>query len=334
MTSGAGTTNLVWDGAGRVSAIAFPNGNSNAFAYNGLSQRVGKLDSGGQFGYTLADDSIDANVLADGQASYQYGAGLVSEVRGGVSKAYHADALGTTRAMSGASGTVTDELETDAFGNTVSSVGSTPSPFGFAGQHGYQTDADSGLMRLGYRFYDASVGRFISRDPIQAGYNWYTYCDNDPINAVDPEGLFALGDVVNAGIHITQLILDTTVAVDTRPADYISYNIGFNWPIGLGGNAQLVFTKDGDIYVGAGPSVGTPGPSVSVVDGWLSQKEAPTRQEMDNFLSGGSVNGSGGFIIGGGDTVSKNDGQILNAGEMGYSTPSAGINGTWDFHLF
>ena len=334
VTSGAGTTNLTWDGAGRVSAIDYPGGNSNAFAYNGLSQRVGKLDSGGQFGYTLASDSIDANVLADGQASYQYGAGLVSEVRGGVSKAYHADALGTTRAMSGASGTVTDELETDAFGNTVSSVGSTPSPFGFAGQHGYQTDADSGLMRLGYRFYDASVGRFISRDPIQAGYNWYTYCDNDPINAVDPEGLFALGDVVNAGIHITQLILDTTVAVDTRPADYISYNIGFNWPIGLGGNAQLVFTKDGDIYVGAGPSVGTPGPSVSVVDGWLSQKEAPTRKEMDNFLSGGSVNGSGGFIIGGGDTVSKNDGQILNAGEMGYSTPSAGINGTWDFHLF
>ena len=44
-------------------------------------------------------------------------------------------------------------------------------------------------MRLGYRFYDASVGRFLSRDPIRAGYNWYTYCDNDPVNAVDPEGL-------------------------------------------------------------------------------------------------------------------------------------------------
>ncbi|WP_395144261.1 hypothetical protein [Armatimonas sp.] len=29
-------------------------------------------------------------------------------------------------------------------------------------------------MRLGYRMYDASTGRFISRDPIQDGYNWYT----------------------------------------------------------------------------------------------------------------------------------------------------------------
>jgi uncharacterized protein RhaS with RHS repeats len=37
--------------------------------------------------------------------------------------------------------------------------------------------------------YDASTGRFISRDPIQDGYNWYTYCENDPLNAIDPEGL-------------------------------------------------------------------------------------------------------------------------------------------------
>lgn len=72
---------------------------------------------------------------------------------------------------------------------TVASSGSTPTPFGFAGQHGYQTDTESGLMRLGHRYYDASTGRFISRDPIRAGYNWYVYCDNDPINAVDPEGL-------------------------------------------------------------------------------------------------------------------------------------------------
>jgi hypothetical protein len=37
--------------------------------------------------------------------------------------------------------------------------------------------------------YDTSTGRFISRDPIRDGYNWYTYCQNDPINDVDPKGL-------------------------------------------------------------------------------------------------------------------------------------------------
>jgi hypothetical protein len=37
--------------------------------------------------------------------------------------------------------------------------------------------------------YDASTGRFISRDPIQDGYNWYAYCGNDPVSSIDPEGL-------------------------------------------------------------------------------------------------------------------------------------------------
>ena len=47
-------------------------------------------------------------------------------------------------------------------------------------------------MKLGYRYYDASTGRFLSRDPIRDGDNWYAYCDNDPVNAVDPTGLDGL----------------------------------------------------------------------------------------------------------------------------------------------
>jgi RHS repeat-associated protein len=66
-------------------------------------------------------------------------------------------------------------------------------PFKFAGGHGYQADADSGLMLLGARYYDASVGRFISRDPIgyEGGLNVYSYCTNGPTSLIDPEGLDA-----------------------------------------------------------------------------------------------------------------------------------------------
>lgn len=99
------------------------------------------------------------------------------------------DALGSVRALTNSSGSVTDSKSTDAFGLVVTASGSTPTPFGFAGNHGYQQDDETGLMRLGHRMYDASTGRFISRDPIHDGYNWYTYCENDPLNAVDPEGL-------------------------------------------------------------------------------------------------------------------------------------------------
>ena len=183
-----GSISLSWDAESRLKSET-TGGTTVNYAFNGLGQRVGK--SGGvSASYILADDSIDTEVLADGSASYAHGVtGLISENRGGTSKFYHPDALGSVRALTNTSGTVTDSRSTDAFGLVVASSGSTPTPFGFVGSAGYQQDSETGLMRLGHRMYDASTGRFISRDPIQAGYNWYAYCENDSVNAVDPSGL-------------------------------------------------------------------------------------------------------------------------------------------------
>lgn len=35
---------------------------------------------------------------------------------------------------------------------------------------------------------DASTGRFISRDAVKDGRNWYTCAANSPVNCVDPDG--------------------------------------------------------------------------------------------------------------------------------------------------
>ena len=48
---------------------------------------------------------------------------------------------------------------------------------------------ETGLQLLGHRYYDSSTGRFITRDPIKDGRNWYGYCDNNPVNAIDADGL-------------------------------------------------------------------------------------------------------------------------------------------------
>ncbi|MCF6245659.1 MAG: RHS repeat-associated core domain-containing protein, partial [Sulfurovum sp.] len=65
------------------------------------------------------------------------------------------------------------------------------------------------------RYYDPTLGRFISSDPIEflAGdFNFYRYVGNDPVNWNDPSGLFtdelaALGGLIYAGAAAGAAIL-------------------------------------------------------------------------------------------------------------------------------
>ena len=41
------------------------------------------------------------------------------------------------------------------------------------------------------RFYDSRQGRMLSKDPIKRDINGYPYCNNDPVNCVDPTGEIA-----------------------------------------------------------------------------------------------------------------------------------------------
>ena len=75
----------------------------------------------------------------------------------------------------------------DAYGNKTEDIGIGDAPFGYCGEY---TDLSSGLIYLRNRYYDPSIGRFISEDPVKNGLNWYIYCSNNPINRIDPFGLF------------------------------------------------------------------------------------------------------------------------------------------------
>lgn len=50
-------------------------------------------------------------------------------------------------------------------------------------------DDETGTYYLRARYYSPITGLYISEDPICAGLNWYTYCDNNPILFIDPWGL-------------------------------------------------------------------------------------------------------------------------------------------------
>lgn len=46
-----------------------------------------------------------------------------------------------------------------------------------------------GLIYFNARYYDPAVGRFVTEDPAKKGASWFSYCGNNPINAIDQKGM-------------------------------------------------------------------------------------------------------------------------------------------------
>ena len=90
-----------------------------------------------------------------------------------------------------ATGAAVAHYEYDAFGNQITSATSGTKANDFA--HRFSTkflDDETALYYYGYRYYDATVGRWINRDPIgeRGGLNLYGFVYNEPNNWLDRLG--------------------------------------------------------------------------------------------------------------------------------------------------
>ena len=82
----------------------------------------------------------------------------------------------------------------DPYGTPLSDPAVThpwPSPGGFLNK---PTSTVTGLVDIGARVYDTTLGRFLSVDPLldvgdPTSHNGYSYTNHDPINSSDPTGL-------------------------------------------------------------------------------------------------------------------------------------------------
>jgi RHS repeat-associated protein len=223
--TGDGAWTYTWDGENRLKAMYLSSANIPVasrwrleFGYDYLGRRTQKVvkDGNGAVlstrrylydGWRLLAEVDEANApvrtclwgldlsgsLPDGPNNAGGIGGLVAITDHAAPMSTHFpayDGNGNVAALVKADGTLSARYEYSPFGELIRATGpmARTNPFRFSTKY---WDEESGLVYYGERYYNPTLGRWISRDPIEeeGGNNLYAFNWNDPINQVDPTGL-------------------------------------------------------------------------------------------------------------------------------------------------
>ena len=222
----------VWSPQGNLLRVSNYTSIQGLYAYDGLGRRVeAKEGSSTTFYAYEGTDTLAEIVPSAPSPDYVYANGIrIARTGGTVSTTYYiTDALGSTRLVTDTSGRVVFSDNYQPFGSDNTSKGSET--YKFTGKPVSQT---TGLYYDYQRWYDPSIGRFISQDP-SAGYlsdpqslNPYVYVLDNPTGLSDPSGaspwyvdfLESLGPgngILNIAQHFTGVNTDQLVGATLGP---------------------------------------------------------------------------------------------------------------------
>ncbi|MBE6912597.1 MAG: RHS repeat-associated core domain-containing protein [Ruminococcaceae bacterium] len=184
---------------------------TDTFAYNGYGEMSRSIVDGVVTNYTYYADGLRRSKTTNGVTTYHMldGDDVIADLNGsyeltdlylrgiaGQLEMYEDDSAewsyiapihGDVRELLAMGNGVATTYTYDAFGNhTETDWHDLDNPFRYSGEY---YDEETGFIYLRARYYDPTIGRFISEDPIRDGLNWYAYCNNNPVMYVDPSGL-------------------------------------------------------------------------------------------------------------------------------------------------
>ena len=186
------------------------------FTYNGDDLRVSKTVKKSDKGYTAEVtnylyDRQNVILETDGstnvKARYIKGINYIAKADAAGKESYflyngHGDVVQTVDAA----GTVQNQCDYDIWGNPTLTVETANNAIRYTGEF---YDEETGLYYLRARYYDPYLGRFTTEDSYWGeddtplSLNLYTYCENDPIQYVDPSGhvpMFFYGNIEDVDI--------------------------------------------------------------------------------------------------------------------------------------
>ena len=121
----------------------------------------------------------------EGMKRYLRGGSLIARETDHGRNYYVTNEHGDVAELRNESGTCKVLYEYDAFGKEKLPYEEDDNPFRYCGEY---LDLSSDTYYLRARDYRPATGRFVTADPIRDGLNWYTYCENNPQEFVDPTG--------------------------------------------------------------------------------------------------------------------------------------------------
>lgn len=172
---------------------------------------------------------------------------------------------------------------------------------------------DTAVSYFGVRDYDPSIGRWLSKDPIGfkgGDTNLYGYVLNDPINLIDPMGLW--GFQVGAGGSLGFLFGGG--GADSGFAFTYSDQHGFQ--------AGTYGTKTGKVGTGAAGGLG------------VNATVTPNAQCLNDLSGGSFVGGFDSAISGSVGHSTTSDGRSMTSFGLGLGLgtglfPYGGVSNTW-----
>ena len=195
-----------WDGAGMLTKVVRPDKTEVTFAYDALGRRLWKRykNTSTKFVWdgnvplhewkehaVTGEKLSDVHVGENGITTWLFDTDSFApcgKIKGDKKYSIVTDHLGTPAQMYKDDGSLFWEGELDSYGKVRIEKGEVGScPFRYQGQY---EDVETGLYYNLWRYYDSTLGAYISQDPIElkGGVAFYSYV-TDPLTSIDVFGL-------------------------------------------------------------------------------------------------------------------------------------------------